>query len=433
MLLRVLPSDLASQAIVWLTALAIPLFVALVVWAVALTVRRRPIGLGVVRSILVLAGEMLGYLILGSTGNPTLHLISLSASGILVIGVALSRARTAGAILVAVALPWTVWWGSFLVDNAFAGRHRVLLDVIPPLTAGAAAALAGALLFVAGGDVEGRAHQPPPAEPVGRKFGDTGRAMLGSRIAGMSTHELVSAVALLGVGLATAALAHGRPFLEAAIVVVGGVLVAWALCCTAWVVARRAGDRRAWEAYTWLGEWELDRYRAIVGGPALPTATDFRKWLKASPDRPDLAWIRSELFVMERQFDEARAAAETIPDDTPYGRVERESARASVDWYAGGPGDPMALRTAVDAMPAGSDDVRLRAEVMLAASEVRVRLAGHDPDPTHPMRLVRDRLGSRADGILWTVVRRRLWSKLLVSALVTVLVIVGLDRVTGIG
>jgi hypothetical protein len=432
MLLPVLPSDLTWQAIISLTALAIPLFVALVAWAAVLTVRRRPIGVGVQRGILVVAGWMLGYLIFGSSGNPTLHLVSLWASGILVFGLVLRRPRTAGAVLVAMALPWTASWGSFLLDNAVAGRHWVILDVLTPLTAGAAAVLTGALAFVAGGEVERRSHRPPPAEPVGRKFGDTGRAIMGRRIAGMASHELLSGVALFAVALATAAVVRGRSFVEGAIIVIAGVLVAWGLCCVAWVAAWRPADRRAWEAYGWLGEWELDRYRAIVGGPALPTSNDFRKWLKASPERPDLAWIRSELLVMERRFDEARAAAETIPDNTPYGRVERESARASVDWYAGGPGDSSALRAAIDAMPADPGDERLRGEVMVAACDVRSLLADHDPDPGRPMRLVRDRLGARADGILWTVVRRRLWSKLLLSALVAVLIFVALDRLTGI-
>jgi len=47
MLLRVLPSEIADQALIWVTALAIPLFVGLVAWAAVLTVRRRPVGVGI--------------------------------------------------------------------------------------------------------------------------------------------------------------------------------------------------------------------------------------------------------------------------------------------------------------------------------------------------------------------------------------------------
>jgi len=428
MLLRVLPSEIAAQALIWVTALAIPLFVGLVAWAAVLTVRRRPVGVAILRAILVAAGLMLGFLILGSTRNPTFQLVVLAGSAVLIVGIALRRPRTAGAVFVAVALPWTAWWGSLVLDDVFAGRHWVLVDVIPPLAAGAAVALTGALLFVAGAESERRRHPTPPVEAVGRRFGDTARAVVGPTIAGMATYELAGSIALFAVGIGTATVAHGRPLVETGLVVGAGVVVAWVLCSLAWVVARRPADRRAWEAYTWLGEWELERYRDIVGGPTLPTRNDFRKWLKSSPDRPDLAWIRSELLVMERQFDEARAVADTIPDDTPYGRVERESARASVDWYAGGPGDPAALRAAVDAMPPGTGDERLRAEVMLAAGEVRSLLADRDPDPIRPLRNVRDRLGPRADGILWTVIRRRLWSKMLLSALLTVVVIVVASR-----
>src|SRR5436190_11033144 len=46
MLLRVSPSNVVEQAIIWLTALAITLFVVLVAWAAVLTVRRRRIGIG---------------------------------------------------------------------------------------------------------------------------------------------------------------------------------------------------------------------------------------------------------------------------------------------------------------------------------------------------------------------------------------------------
>jgi hypothetical protein len=250
--------------------------------------------------------------------------------------------------------------------------------------------------------------------------------MLGPRVLGLPTGDLASLVLMFAAALVTASLVHGRPFVEGALVTLAGGLVAWAVGSVAYVLARRPKDRRAWEAYTWLGEWELDRYRAIVGGPALPSKDDFRKWLKASPDLPELGWIRSELFVMEQEFDKARAAADAMPVDTPYERVEREAAFASIDWYSGGHGDATALRAAAaEILPADSDE-RFRAEVNVAAADVRQLLGLGDVDPARPMRELRDRLGARADGILWTVLRRRLWSKFLMTALTIVVLIAAL-------
>jgi hypothetical protein len=60
-------------------------------------------------------------------------------------------------------------------------------------------------------------------------------------------------------------------------------------------------------------------------------------------------------------------------------------------------------------------------------------LAKRDPDPARAMRLVPDRLGARPDGILWTVIRRRLWSKLLMPAAVVVIAFVALERLPDLG
>jgi hypothetical protein len=251
--------------------------------------------------------------------------------------------------------------------------------------------------------------------------------MHGRMIFGMPSQDLAAVLAMLAISLVTASLTRGRTFVEGAAITVTGVLIAWAACCLAFGLVRRPQDRRAWEAFTWLGEWDLDRYQATAGGPALPTRDDFRKWLKASPDRPDLGWIRTELFVMEQQFDKAQAAAEAMPADTPYERLEREAAFASIDWHSGGPGDTARLRAAAAEILPVNGEERLRADVTLAAAEVRRLLAVGDADPVRPMREVRNRLGARADGILWTALRKRLWSKFLTTAVTIVLVVVALN------
>ncbi|HEX5825149.1 MAG TPA: hypothetical protein VFY18_11880, partial [Candidatus Limnocylindrales bacterium] len=428
----VLPSDFAWRVIIWSTAAAITLIGVFALWAVLVLVRRRRVALGILRGILVAAGFALGFLILATNDDPAIRFAVLILGVAFVVAVAWTRPRTGGAVLVAMAMPWTIWWVSFLLDNAFAARQWVLADVLPALGAGVVAEVLGAALFIAGGQAEQTRNVPTPSAPVDRKFGATAYAILGPTIFGSSSYDLAGGIVLLVSGVVTASLAHGRPFLEGMAIVAVGVLLAWAATCMTWVLVRRPANRRGWEAYAWLGEWELDRYRALAGGPAVPSRNDFRRWLKASQARPDLAWIRAELFVMEGQFEEALAAAESIPDDTPYGRVEREGALASVDWHSGGPAGTAALRTAVDEMPETGED-HFRAEVVLAASEIRRLLAAGDPDPIRPILEVRDRLGALADGILWTVIRRRLWSKSLLVSLIVVVGVVGLDRLLGLG
>jgi hypothetical protein len=425
----VLPSDVAWSVIISVAAAAFVLIVPLVLYAGLQLVRRRPVQLWVVRGGLIALGILLGFLLLATNGTETPRLLTLVASAVLLVVVFLSRPRTAGAVLVAISLPWTMWWISFLADNAFAGRHWAMAEVLAALIPGIVTLLVGLFSFYAFGRAEAERNPTQPAGPAARAFGATGLALLGPKIFGMASQDLAAVLAMLAIALVTASLTRGRTFVEGAVITVAGVLLAWAACCVAFALARRPQDRRAWEAFTWLGEWELDRYVAVAGGPALPSRDDFRRWLKASPDDPKLGWIRTDLFVMEQEFDKARAAAEAMPVDTPSERLEREAAFASIDWYSGGPGDPTGLRAAVaEILPADGDE-RLRADVTLSAAEVRRLLATEDADPARPMREMRDRLGARADGILWSVLRRRLWSKFLTAALTIVLVVVALNSV----
>jgi hypothetical protein len=98
--------------------------------------------------------------------------------------------------------------------------------------------------------------------------------------------------------------------------------------------------------------------------------------------------------------------AARIPDDTPIGRAERLDYVTYIDWLGGGEGDPAELRDAVDAIEPVDGDDHLRADVALALSQVRRRIAAGDADPAAPLRDVRDRLGARADRVLVAAARR---------------------------
>jgi hypothetical protein len=122
-----------------------------------------------------------------------------------------------------------------------------------------------------------------------------------------------------------------------------------------------------------------------------------------------------------------------MPTTTPIERVERASTLAYVDWLDGGRGDLASLRAAAgDVLPIDSPD-RLRAEVITAAGETRVAIGEGLPDPLRPLRAVRDRLGARADGILWTALRRRAWPSILRLSVFAVAGATVLDRLSNLG
>src|SRR6185503_13321650 len=102
-------------------------------------------------------------------------------------------------------------------------------------------------------------------------------------------------------------------------------------------------------------------------------------------------------------------------------------------WRRGGDGDTSAVRSAaLDVVPPDGDE-RLRVEVMVAIGRVREAIARGEADPGRPLRDVRDRLGAKADGVIWSALRRRVWPRLLRTAVAVVGVLVVLDRLVNPG
>ena len=78
-----------------------------------------------------------------------------------------------------------------------------------------------------------------------------------------------SATAVLIVGtLISGTAAHGRPVLDTIAIVIVGTIVTGLGATLAWMVARSRNSRRAFEAFIWLGEWELARFGELIGGAA---------------------------------------------------------------------------------------------------------------------------------------------------------------------
>jgi hypothetical protein len=182
------------------------------------------------------------------------------------------------------------------------------------------------------------------------------------------------------------------------------------LATEAYIRAMPTPARRAFEAFSWLGEWELRRYRlSPFRVPTKPAAAE--KWLAKHPETPETLGLRAELLSLARRFDEARAVAERMPSSTPQERWDRMETLDSVDWRAGGEGDPTGLATAAAELLPVDGDEHLRAEVSIATAEVRKRMAdgrSNPGDAAEPLIAVRERLGHRADRQVGRALRKRL-------------------------
>ncbi len=426
------PSDLARTVISLAAAAAIvtlPIIAAGVMIA-RLTHRRAP---WLVPVTALLIGVVLGYALLASETAPVLRVasilgIAVTAGTTLVTG----RLKTAGLVLIAASLPWTVYGGSYLLDGVFAGRRIDVAVILPPFLAGIGGIAVGiALIRFHRVYLARHPEAGTPAPPPTRAWNTAGRAAMGPSVAGLNVPILVSGIVLVAGTQATVVAGHGQPILEAVAVVVVGSIATGLATVLAWTLAWPPRSRRAFEAFAWLGEWELARFRDLSGGTIAPTVANMKRYVRNNAERPDDRWIRVEVLAVAGKLDAARQVAERIPDDTAIGRAERANYLAYLDWLAGGSGDPWELRGVVAAIEPADGDDRFRAEVALALAEVRRLVAAGDADPAAPLREVRERIGRRADRILFAAARR-LASSFIEVATAFVVVVTLIDRATSI-
>jgi hypothetical protein len=179
----------------------------------------------------------------------------------------------------------------------------------------------------------------------------------------------------------------------------------------AYIRSLYGSNRRAFEAFSWLGEREIARLRAQTGDGVPTTKARAEAWLTRHPDQPDQRWIRAEVLMLAGRLDEGLQTAEQMPEPTPLARVERLSTIGMAHWLASQDPDLASLEAAVADVPPGTDD-RLEAEVILAAARTRIRMADGRTEPgdaNQPLVEVRQLLGRRADGQVGRAFRRRLF------------------------
>jgi hypothetical protein len=338
------------------------------------------------------------------------------------------RFRELGWLVAGAAAPWTVLYAVLL------GALYLRLEDVDYWRAWLGF-LAGVLPFLLGLVVATARRMPGPMELAAlearapaRKLGDVGRAVVAPSIVGpFGLPEVAVLTALVATWVLGSLLLPGAipwPLRTASLVVISAVLGA-----EAWLRSWPAPARRAFEAFSWLGEWEMGQVRGLTGSGVPATERGAREWLLAHPERPEERWLRVGILVLAGRPDEARTVAERMPASTPAERLDRAAAWDLADWYGGGDGALEDLETAARDLDPADEEARLRAEVTVAVARVR-RLVATETDPLEagaPLRAVRERLGSRADGQL----RRALHGRLLRTLLVAEVVIVGIGLVIG--
>jgi hypothetical protein len=439
-----LASDLAWTAITSATTGALvgaPIAVLAAV-GLALAGRRQP---RVEAIAAILIGSVLGFSLLTAEREPAIRVLAiLAVVGVGVVLAVAGRLSVAGGVLIAAALPATAFAGATLFDGAIGARRIDLVEVVPPFLAGLVGVAIGISLIRFQQTYLARhpelAAQSPTgsngggaAGPPARRWDAASRAALGPSIGGLNLAAIASVIALIAGTQITVVAAHGRPVLEVLALVALGSIATGLAAALVWAVAWPPVDRRAFEAFAWLGESEFERFRVLTDGRLAPTIGNMKRHVRNTPERAEDRWIRVEVHAASGQLDEAREIALRLPVDTPVERAEQAVYLEYLDWLAGGPDNPAGAETVRDAvaaiLPADGDD-RLRAEVSLAIAEVRRRIGSGAADPSAPLREVRARLGRRADGVLFAAARRQLGGFVRIATVFIVLIAV-LDRAFG--
>jgi hypothetical protein len=368
-------------------------------------------------TVAFLFGLQLGVMVLFTEGDAIQRAIVFGAIGLLTLGLLWRDRRVqAGAFLAASSLPWTLVWGYYVVQLA-QGVPSEPFQTWTLFFGGLAPTLIGLGLMVAGDPLPPEpSPSAPPGRPGSRRVGIVAQTVLAPESIGPFPISEIAAfgaaiVTVLAVGLI------GLPFpLEPVVQVVLGALAD----NTVRLVARPSRARRAYEAFSWLAEWEIARAKALTGRGMPMRKGSVDSWLEAIPDTPETGWIRVEGLAWLERFDEAREVIARMPVGTPYERFEQRHAMDYIDWMTGGEGDPEGLRAAADELDPGDEETRLRAAVALAIRESARIAAERGPEEAlEPLLRARDLLGAGADRQLW----RALWPRYLPIAVASALVI----------
>lgn len=416
-------------------------FLALAALAAVRRFAGRAVGHGLVAALCGTAGAAVGTMLLLAPDAAIAAPLVL-VLGALVIGTYRAGRRVQSGWLLlgtglSIAIPWLL---AVLGPGLLAAGGAVAWERVAWLGLGLVLGAAGAALIV-------RGDARPPAPSMAAPAGQPGSRHLGSIAAAIREPGMVGPFGLpeLAMLVAFVAMWLAVPFWiprDAHILVQYAVpgIVAAIVATEACIRSMPPRSRRAFEAFSWLGEWELARARSLTGKGVPTSPAEARRWLAERPervDRLDEAALRVEILLLAERIDEARALVARMDEraTSPWERFEVAALQDLVGWRAGGDGDLPGMEAAAAAiLPPDSDD-RLRAEVTIAVARVRRRMADGRATPgdaVEPLLEVRELLGSSADGQVGRALRPRLVPLLLVLSLVFAVVAAAVGALGGI-
>jgi hypothetical protein len=161
------------------------------------------------------------------------------------------------------------------------------------------------------------------------------------------------------------------------------------------VMTMSGGLRRAFEAYSWLGRTEIQRFATRTGGPVPTNRADIDQWLAATPATSATQMARIEVLAFVARFEQARDELEVIQPATPEDLFEAASLRQYIDWLETGTVDHSALAAAVERLQPRSLARRM-GDVNVALADARIRYVAGDPAWSMALQTVRPSLGRDA-------------------------------------
>jgi hypothetical protein len=232
---------------------------------------------------------------------------------------------------------------------------------------------------------------------------------------------------LVGGTIAIAVGIIGTPFLATLLPTPVEVIVAAVLGGVIGLVvaylAFPARLRRAFEAFSWLGRAEVERFQQRTGGPVPSKPEDIDRWLVTTPSSPATQLPRAEILAFIGRYEEARAEIVGAPTDTPEDAAELASLRQYIDWLEHGTVDTSELAAAAATLPPGTEGKAITT-VTIALAQARDRFIRRDPTWSVPLESARPALGRAAS----LVALRDTWSKLgglfFAAALIAAIVVI---------
>ncbi len=150
---------------------------------------------------------------------------------------------------------------------------------------------------------------------------------------------------------------------------------------------------RAYEAFSWLGRAEMDRFEARTGSKVPVHRSGMEQWLTENPPSPAMQAGRIELLGFLGRLDEARAELAGMTVTGPELAFERASLAQYIGWLTDGDARIEELRAAVADLPLDAH-YRHAADVTIALADARERFTRADPAWLRPLDEVRPSLGT---------------------------------------